>query len=640
MFLNNRASIRNPSAEISLFIRRAVIAFSAVLILVLVLMVNLYQIQIKSHEAYQTRANGNRIKVIPVAPNRGLIFDRNGILLAENRPVHSLELVSEQIDDIESTVEQISQIISLTIDEKNQFFKSVKAQRRFKSIALKNKLTTEQVAKLSVNLHLLPGVSIEARLKRYYPFGASLTHVVGYVAKITKKEQQIIIDNEEQARYAATRDIGKQGIEKYYQRLLHGQAGYQEVEVNNRGRIIRVLNYHPPVHGQDLFLNIDIRLQQQAFNMLAGRRGAVVAIDPNNGAVLALVTSPSYDPNLFVHGISTKEYKKLLSRDKPLINRATLGAYPPASTVKPLLALAALEHKVISETSYIQDPGWFKLPNVERKFKDHLAWGHGKVNLYRALEKSCNTFFYDLAYRLGIDKISEFMYKFGFGDYTGIDIHEEVSAIMPSRTWKKNRYNQPWYIGDTISLGIGQSYWTVTPLQLANSVAMVASNGKSFTPQILGASQSENGLLQIPAQERSNIVLNNNDNWRIIHQGMWNVNNSPGGTAFKIFKDAPYTSAGKTGTAQVASLSEDVKYDKKKIKERLRDNAIYVGYAPFQTPEIAISVAIENAGHGGSSAAPIARSLFDIYLDKNTSGFRSGLLQVKQQNLDKLGQTL
>ena len=464
--------------------------------------------------------------------------------------------------------------------------------------------------------------------------------MVGYVAKITKKEQQIIIDNEEQARYAATRDIGKQGIEKYYQRLLHGQAGYQEVEVNNRGRIIRVLNYHPPVHGQDLFLNIDIRLQQQAFNMLAGRRGAVVAIDPNNGAVLALVTSPSYDPNLFVHGISTKEYKKLLSRDKPLINRATLGAYPPASTVKPLLALAALEHKVISETSYIQDPGWFKLPNVERKFKDHLAWGHGKVNLYRALEKSCNTFFYDLAYRLGIDKINEFMYKFGFGDYTGIDIHEEVSAIMPSRTWKKNRYNQPWYIGDTISLGIGQSYWTVTPLQLANSVAMVASNGKSFTPQILGASQSENGLLQIPAQERSNIVLNNNDNWRIIHQGMWNVNNSPGGTAFKIFKDAPYASAGKTGTAQVASLSEDVKYDKKKIKERLRDNAIYVGYAPFQTPEIAISVAIENAGHGGSSAAPIARSLFDIYLDKNTSGFSSGLLQVKQKNLEKLGQTL
>ncbi|NRA82645.1 MAG: penicillin-binding protein 2 [Gammaproteobacteria bacterium] len=640
MFLNNRASIRNPSAEISLFIRRALIAFTTVLMLVLVLMVNLYQIQIKSHEAYQTRANGNRIKVIPVAPNRGLIFDRNGILLAENRPVHSLELVSEQIDDIEATVEKISQIISLTIDEKSQFFKSVKAQRRFKSIALKNKLTSEQVAKLSVNLHLLPGVSIEARLKRYYPFGASLTHVVGYVAKITKKEQQTIIDNEEQARYAATRDIGKQGIEKYYQRLLHGQAGYQEVEVNNRGRIIRVLNYHPPVHGQDLFLNIDIRLQQQAFNMLDGRRGAVVAIDPNNGAVLALVTSPSYDPNLFVHGISTKEYKKLLSRDKPLINRATLGAYPPASTVKPLLALAALENQVISETSYIQDPGWFKLPNVERKFKDHLAWGHGKVNLYRALEKSCNTFFYDLAYRLGIDKISEFMYKFGFGDYTGIDIHEEVSAIMPSRTWKKNRYNQPWYIGDTISLGIGQSYWTVTPLQLANSVAMVASNGKSFTPQILGASQSENGLLQIPAQQRSNIVLNNNDNWRIIHQGMWNVNNSPGGTAFKIFKDAPYASAGKTGTAQVASLSEDVKYDKKKIKERLRDNAIYVGYAPFQTPEIAISVAIENAGHGGSSAAPIARSLFDIYLDKNTSGLSSGLLQVKQKNLDKLGQTL
>lgn len=630
MLLNNRAPIRNIHAETSLFIRRALIAFVGVLGLVMILFVNLYQIQINSHDDYQTRANGNRIKLIPVAPNRGLIYDRNGILLAENRPVHSLELVSEQIKDLDQTVAKISEIITLTEDEKEQFFKSILAQRRFKSITLKNQLTSEQVAKISVNLHLLPGVSIEARLKRYYPFGPSLTHVLGYVARISKKEQAIISSNDEDAVYAATRDIGKQGIEKYYQRLLHGTPGHQEVEVNNRGRIIRVLNYHPPVHGQDLYLNIDIRLQQQAFNLLDGRRGSVVALDPNNGAVLAMVTSPSYDPNLFVHGISTKEYNKLLSRDKPLINRATQGTYPPASTIKPLIALAALEANIVSEHSSIQDPGWYQLPNVERKFRDHLKWGHGRVDIYRALEKSCNTYFYDVAYRLGIDKISQFMFQFGFGEYTGIDIHEEKSAIMPSRGWKRARYDQPWYIGDTISLGIGQSYWTVTPLQLAKSIAIFASKGKIFAPQLLGASQSEKGLLQIPARQSPSIVLKDNDNWRIVHQGLWNVTNKLGGTAYKVFKDAAYQSAGKTGTAQVVGMAEDQKYDKKKINERLRDNAIFVGYAPYDQPEIAVSVAIENAGHGGTSAAPIARELFDIYLDKSGTKLQPSIVKQRQ----------
>lgn len=629
MLLNNRAPIRNRNAESTLFIRRALIAFTGVVVLIIVLLSNLYQIQINAHDDYQTRANGNRIKLIPVAPNRGLIYDRNGILLAENKPVYSLELVSEQIDDIEQTVAKIGAIIHLSEDDREQFFKSVKAQRRFKSIALKHQLSTEQVAKISVNLHLLPGVSIEARLKRYYPFGPSLTHVLGYVAKITKKEQTDISSREEDAVYAATRDIGKQGVEKYYQRLLHGTPGHQEVEVNNRGRVIRVLNYHPPIHGQDLYLNIDIRLQQRAFNLLDGRRGSVVALDPNNGAVLAMVTSPSYDPNLFVHGISSKEYRKLLSQDKPLINRATQGTYPPASTVKPLIALAALEQKIVSEHSSIDDPGWYKLPKVERKFRDHLAWGHGKVDVYKALEKSCNTYFYDVAYRLGIDNISKFMYQFGFGEYSGIDIHEEKSAIMPSRDWKRARYNQPWYIGDTISLGIGQSYWTVTPLQLAKSTAILATKGKVFAPQLLGASQNENGLLQIPAQESPPIVLENHNNWRIVHQGMWNVTNKLGGTAYKIFKDAPYQAAGKTGTAQVVGIAEDEKYDKEKIRERLRDNAIFVGYAPYQEPEIAVSVAIENAGHGGTSAAPIAREIFDIYLDK--SNIQLGTSIVKQQ---------
>lgn len=640
MLSSNRSHIRNVTAENNLFIRRAIIAFIGVILLVILLFSNLYQIQIKSHDDYQTRANGNRIKLVPIAPNRGLIFDRNGLILAENRPVHSLELVSEQIKNIKQTVDKIGHLIMLTDDDKKRFFKSVKAHRRYKSIVLKNKLTATQVAKISVNLHALPGVSIEARLKRFYPFGSSLTHVVGYVAKITKKELTRINRNNEEAIYAATRDIGKQGVEKYYQRLLHGTPGHQEVEVNNRGRVIRILSYTPPVHGQDLYLNIDVKLQNKAFKMLAGRRGSVVALDPNNGNVLALVTSPSYDPNLFVHGISSKAYKKLLSRDKPLINRATQGAYPPASTVKPLLALAALEKNIISENSIVYDPGWFKLPNVERKFKDHLAWGHGKVDIYRALEKSCNTYFYDVAYRLGIDNISQFMERFGFGEYTGIDIHEEKSAIMPSRGWKQARYGQPWYIGDTISLGIGQSYWSVTPLQLAKSVAALSVNGQSFSPQLLGASQSENGLIQIPAHPLTPIILKNDDNWRIIHRAMRKVNQSIGGTAYKVFKDADYVSAGKTGTAQVVSLSEDTKYEKDKIKERLRDNAIYIGYAPYEKPEIAISVIIENAGHGGSSAAPIARALFDIHLSKIPRPLHSSIVNAKSPTKTKLSSTL
>ncbi len=617
MFLRHRTPIRNQTAENSLFARRAIIAFIGVLILVGVLIANLYNIQVNSYDTYQTKANGNRIKIIPIAPNRGLIYDRNGIILAENKPSHTLELIPEKIKDLHATIEKIGTIVSLSDDERSRFLKSVKRQRRFKSITLKSRLTHAQVAQLSVNLHDLPGVVIEARLKRYYPYGEILTHTLGYVARLSAKDEIKIELDGEKAIYAATKDIGRLGVEKYYQKLLHGLPGYQEIEVNNRGRVVRVLNEVLPEHGQDLYLNIDIRLQKKAYEELAGRRGSVVAIDPNNGAVLAMVSSPSYDPNLFVHGISTKNYKKLLSVDKPLINRATMGTYPPASTIKQLMALAALEAHIIDEHTSIRDPGWYKLPNVERKFRDHLAWGHGKVDVYKAMKKSCDTYFYDVANRLGIDKISSFMDKFGFGHYSGLDIHEEKRAIMPSRQWKKERHNQPWYPGDTISLGIGQSYWTTTPIQLANSVSIVAASGKRYTPQLLGASQSSNGFLQLPADEKPQIILQDENHWRIAQKGMWEVVNSNGGTAYRVFKGAKYQSAGKTGTAQLISIGEDEKYDAEKINARHRDNAMYVGYAPFENPQIAITVVIENAGGGGSSAAPIARKVLDLYLDSS-----------------------
>jgi penicillin-binding protein 2 len=638
MFLRHRTPIRNQTAENALFARRAIIAFGAVVILLLVLVSNLYNIQVNSHESYQTQANGNRIKVIPIAPNRGLIYDRNGIILAENKPSHSLELIPEKIKGLTATVNQLANIVTLSDDERELFLKSVKNQRRFKSITLKSRLTPEEVAKLSVNLHALPGVHIEARLKRFYPYGASLTHTLGYVARLNKKDQiKIALDGEE-ATYAATRYMGRLGIEKYYQQLLHGQPGYREIEVNNRGRVVRVLKEELPEHGQDLYLNIDIKLQEQAYKALAGQRGSVVAIDPNNGAVLAMVSSPSYDPNLFVHGISSKNYKKLLSADKPLINRATMGTYPPASTIKQLMALAALESHIINEHSSIEDPGWFKLPNVERKFRDHKIWGHGTVDVYRAMEKSCDTFFYDVANRLGIDRISDFMKRFGFGQYSGLDIHEEKRAIMPSREWKRARHNQPWYPGDTISLGIGQSYWTATPIQLTNATAIVAASGRTYTPQLLGASQGRNGLLQLPADERPPVILKDNYNWKIAQKGMWQVVNSTGGTAYRAFQGAKYISAGKSGTAQLISIGADEKYDASKINARHRDNAMYVGYAPYHKPEIAITVVMENAGGGSSSAAPLARELFDVYLNKDVNNTPS-LVSKSTKNKQVTSQT-
>jgi len=630
MFLRNRTPIRNQALENALFARRAIIAFVGVVILMFVLLFNLYNIQVNSYDKYQTQANGNRIKVIPIAPNRGLIYDRNGTILAENKPSHSLEIIPEKTKNLAETIDDLAKLVTITDEERERFLKSVKRQRRFKSIVLKSRLTPKQVARLSVNLHQIPAARIEARLKRHYPFAHILTHALGYVAKLNKKDQARIIAAGEEATYAATRDIGRLGIEKFYQKLLHGQPGYREIEVNNRGRVVRILNEVAPEHGQDLYLNIDINLQKKAYQELAGRRGSVVAIDPNNGAVLAMVSSPSYDPNLFVHGISGKNYRALLSADKPLINRATQGTYPPASTIKQLMSIVALEEKIITEKTSIRDPGWFRLPNVERPFRDHLAWGHGKVDVYKAMLKSCDTFFYDVANRLGIDRISTFMDRFGFGQKSGVDIYEEKQAIMPSRAWKRARHNQPWYPGDTISLGIGQSYWTATPIQLANSTAIVAASGQFFTPQLLGASQGANGLLQLPADERPPVILRDNYNWQIAQKGMWGVVNTLGGTAYNVFKGASYESAGKTGTAQLISIAEDEEYDEDKISERHRDNAMYVGYAPYDKPEIALTVVVENAGGGGSSAAPIARKLFDVYLNQRSI---SPSLVVNQQSI-------
>jgi len=615
--LKQRPTIRDHSAEANLFARRAFVGFVFVLGLVAVLITNLYNIQVKDHQDYQTRSNDNRIKVIPIAPNRGLIYDRNGVLLAENKPVYNLEVIPEEVDNLEKSLEQVSQLITITEQEKQDFLKDIKNTRRFKSQVLKARLDEADVATFSVNQHKFPGFSIEARLARYYPFGDTLTHALGYVAKLNRKELNKLEQEGQVTNYRATHDIGKLGIEKYYEQLLHGQVGSQRVEVNNRGRVIRTLSMLPPQPGSDLVLTLDIGLQQIAQHALKDMRGAVVVMDAKDGGILALYSNPSYDPNLFVHGISSKNYKALLNPDRPLINRATQGRYAPASTIKPHMAILALEENMVTEGTTMWDPGFFQIQNVEHKWRDWKRWGHGHVDVYKAIEESCDTYFYDTAYRLGITKISNFMARFGFGDLSGIDIHEETTAILPSKEWKENRFKESWWRGDTISVGIGQGYWTATPIQIANATNILVNKGVNHPPHLAQVAKKEDDVTQINNEEKPPVVLNNPDNWRIAIDAMHNTVTKVTGTAHKAFKGVNYDPAGKTGTAQVVSIAQGEKYDAESLKERQRDNAIYVGFAPYNNPQIVVSIVVENNGGGSTVGAPIARQLMDYYFAAN-----------------------
>ncbi|MGP9801800.1 penicillin-binding protein 2 [Rheinheimera sp. NSM] len=612
--LRRRVAIQDFAAEARLFNSRAIVAMLFVVVMFCVIVFNQYQLQVVLHQDYQTRSEGNRIKVVPLAPNRGLIFDRSGILLAENRPVFSLELVPEQIGDMTATLAALAELIELSPEQQDAFLKQVKAQRRFNSIALKEQLNDTEVAVLAVNQHRFPGVTVEARLSRHYPFGDLFTHAIGYIGKINTRELQQLEADGEAANYAASRDIGKIGLERYYQRELHGTMGYQEVEVNNRGRLIRVLRSVPAVSGRNIHLGLDVGLQLTAQQILQQQRGAIVAIDPRDGAVLAFYSNPGYDPNLFVHGISSANYNELLnSRDRPLINRVTQGTYPPASTIKPHLALLGLETNTITPATKIWDPGYFMLPNSDHRFRDHLRWGHGWVDVYQAVMKSCDTFFYEMGVKLGIDRISDYMSKMGFGEKTGIDILEESSGIMPSRGWKRARHNQPWYPGDTVPLSIGQSYWTTTPLQLTVATALLLNKGLLPTPHLVTAYSDDSGTVAIEPVLTRTIDMVDERNWDVVMDTMHRTVRDLGGTAHRAFIGTDYQAGGKTGTAQLAAIAQDAKYDAEAIDERLRDNAMYIGYAPYDKPGIVITIALENAGGGGANAAPMARQILDYY---------------------------
>ncbi|MGP1953277.1 MAG: peptidoglycan DD-transpeptidase MrdA [Arsenophonus sp. ET-KM2-MAG3] len=604
--------LNDYTAESILFSHRALIAFIIILILIIIIIANLYYLQVICHEDYKTLSNDNRIKLIPISPTRGIIYDRNGIPLALNRTFYQLEVIPEKISNLTEIFSQLRNIIDLTDQDILNFKKEHKRSRRFIPIPLKTSLNELQVARFSVNQYRFPGIEIKGYQHRYYPYGSSLTHVIGYVSKINNKDLEYLENNSLLKNYTITNDIGKLGIERYYENILHGKIGYEEVEVNNKGEVTRQLDERSPQAGKDIYLSIDLNLQIKISKLLTTNRAAVVVTDPRNGEVLALVSTPSYDPNLFVNGISNKDYQTLLNNPSyPLINRTTQGLYSPASTVKPFIAIAALSENVITSNSTIFDPGWWKLPNSEKRYRDWKRWGHGRLNVVKAIIESSDTFFYQIAYDMGIDRISKWMQKFGYGHYTGIDLSEEHSGIMPTREWKKKRYKKPWYQGDTISAGIGQGYWITTPIQMVKALMTLINNGTVKTPHLLYSIKLDNSILSY--EQKDYIQINNIHSgfWRLVKEGMYGSANAKNGTAHKSFISTPYKAAVKSGTAQVFSYET---YDINNLIERLRDHKLMIGFAPYQNPIVSVAIILENGGTSGIAIDDIVRNIFDYIL--------------------------
>lgn len=592
--------------------------------MVIVLLSKLAHLQIFSYGYYNTKSNNNRIEIIPIPPNRGIIYDRNGVALATNNTIYQLNIIPDKIRNLNEQLEQLKSIVNLTDEDIENFQKERLNYKSHRAVPLKYNLTQEEIAHFVVNQHLYPYVNITGTQHRYYPYGSALTHVLGYVSKINGQDKIRLEEQNKITEYVGTNNIGKIGIERFYEDLLHGQPGYEEVEVNNRGRIVRLLNHHDPEAGEDVYLTIDLKLQLYIQKLLEGRRAAVVALDPNNGEVLALVSSPSYDPNLFVDGISSTKYKELLNDPKkPLFNRTMLGSYPPASTVKPFLAVSALSEGVITPKTVVYDPGYWQLPGTTKRFRDWMRWGHGKVDTTKSIEESVDTFYYQVAYDLGIDRINYWMKKFGFGERSGIDLspNEETRAVLPNRDWKKSRYKQSWLQGDTIPVGIGQGYWTATPLQMAKALTILVNEGVVYTPHLLLKKKSDvldtalpKQNKPLPVEDSSLVNLISKSNWQIAKQGMYRVMFGSRGTARKVYADAQYKAAGKSGTAQVYGLKNDEIYNADSIPEHLRDHALFIAYAPFDKPKIVLAIVLENGGGGSTNGGAVAKHILDYYL--------------------------
>jgi penicillin-binding protein 2 len=604
--------LKDAFRESRLFQSRILVMAAMVIVLTLGLLARLVFLQVLSFEHYSTLSRNNRISIVPIPPVRGLIFDRNGTVLAENFPAYTLEIVPDQVKDMDALLADLGELVELTPVDLERFSRLVRQQPGFDGITLRNRLTEEEAARFAVNRYRLQGADLRARLQRRYPQGALGVHVLGYVGRISERD----LANIDKTAYRGTDYIGKLGVEAHYETELLGKAGYEQVETNAHGRVVRLLSRDAPRAGTNLYLNMDARLQDVAERALGERRGAVVALDIRTGGVLAFVSMPTYDPNLFVNGIDEPTYHALRdSPDRPLLNRALRGRYAPGSTIKGFLGLAALEFgRGASRTTFC--PGYYTLPGSRHRYRCWRAAGHGAMDLHDAIVQSCDVYYYDLAHFLGIDRLHDFLTQFGFGMDTGIDLDGEVDGLVPSEQWKRRVRKQPWYPGETVISGIGQGYLLATPLQLAYATSALANRGHAMRPHVVYAREDRAGGDPLPLDPVPGVdfSLRSPRYWDTVIEAMTDVIHSARGTARRLAVGTPYRIAGKTGTAQVIGIAQNERYDEESIAEHLRDHALFVSFAPADDPKIAVAVVVENGGHGGSAAAPVAKAVLDYYL--------------------------
>lgn len=610
--INPGVELRNAELEIHHFQVRLAVAAGLVLFVFLLLAGRFFYLQVVRHGELYTLAEANRISIVPVVPNRGIIVDRNGVLLAHNYSAYTLEVQPDRIANLESLIDELATVVEITARDRRRFKRLLEESKSIGSLTVRTRLSDEEIARFAAVRYRFPGVEINARLFRQYPQGEVFSHVVGYIGRINQREAEQLEAEGLTANYRGTDYIGKTGIEQNYERFLHGTTGVEEVEVDSGARPVRTLSRTPPVSGNNLVLNLDARLQEVAYNAFGDRRGALVAIDPATGGVLAFVSAPGFDPNLFVDGIDSLNWNELNSSpDKPLVNRALNGTYPPGSTFKPYMALAALTYGKRTPQQTINDPGYFMFGG--HQFHDSRPGGNGIVDMYKSLVKSSDTYYYMLANDLGIDAIAKFMAQFGFGDRTGIDISGESAGVLPSQEWKMRRFNQKWFAGETISIGIGQGYNAYTPLQLAQAIAMLSNDGVVYRPHIVDYIEDFRSRERTPVESRRLRELElKREHLAVVKEALIGVNKE--GTAAQSFAGAAYVSAGKTGTAQVIGIKQGEKYVESRVQEELRDHSLFIAYAPAENPRIALAVIVENAGFGARAAAPLARKVLDYYL--------------------------
>ncbi len=613
--INPGIEIRNAQLEIHQFRARLAIAAGLVIVMFLLLAGRIVYLQVVKHGELYTLAEANRISIVPVAPNRGIIVDRNGVVLAHNYSAYTLEVQPHRIANLDSLIDEVATLVEITPRDRRRFKRLLEETKSVGTLPIRTRLSDEEIARFAAHRYRFPGVEINARLFRQYPQGEIFSHVVGHIGRINQREVEQLEADGIIANYRGSDYIGKTGLEQYYERYLHGTTGVEEVEVDSSGRPVRTLPRNPPtppVSGHNLVLHLDARLQEVAYNAIGERRGALVAIDPATGGVLAFVSKPGFDPNLFVDGIDSVNWNELNnSPDKPLVNRALNGTYPPGSTFKPYMALAGLTYGKRTPQQTIRDPGYFMFGG--RQFRDSRPGGHGIVDMYKSIVMSSDTYYYMLANELGIDAIAKFMAQFGFGSRTGIDISGESAGVLPSQEWKLRRFNTKWYPGETISIGIGQGYNAYTPLQLAQAVATLANDGVAYRPRIV--SHIEDFRAQertIIEPQRARTLDLRREHLAVVKHALIGVARE--GTAARSFAGAAYVSAGKTGTAQVIGIKQGEKYVESKVHEQLRDHSLYIAYAPAEKPRIALAVIVENAGFGARTAAPVARKVLDYYL--------------------------